>query len=492
MNHALLIAAFLLTHLLGGWRSGEVSSSGLQWVGWLAPFVAMGLVVWVQAIRRLKRLQTTGLLMHANRAMRAGHRVRTLGVVVHTATLLTLDQLTMVRQIVGDLILVDELLTTMPVLAIFIWSWWVTQPVESLLREATLLRRLDDPVGAGLERMPSRSGAVWLRIRQEMLFIVVPVVLLLGMGETISMLAYGLTLADPAFRIEHPQAPLPPGWTAAVPEWMQTQKAATLLAGPMMLLGAGVLLSLFPLALRWLWGTVQLGAGPLRDRIEARLRSCGVRVQRLAVWPTGAGGLGGANAAVVGFVPPLRDMLFTDVLLEGLTLPEIEAVTAHEAAHLRQHHAIWLALAVLGSGSLGGLLATQVALGIGLPGQWIGSLGGGVAIASAVGVVLLVSRRFEWQADAHAARSMATDGPYGPMAMADALIRVAMLNGVDHRKPSWRHGSIALRCRRLSRLQELGVQKLGIDRSVRVLKVAILLSLVAAVTSAAWVLPPVF
>jgi Zn-dependent protease with chaperone function len=492
MTHALLIAAFLLTHLLGGWRSGEDTSSGMQWVGWLAPFAAMGLIVWVQAYRRLRRLETTGLVLHANRAMRAGHRVRALGVVVHTATLITLDQLTMVRQIVGDMVLVDELITTMPVLALFIWSWWSTQPVEALLREATLLRRLDDPVGAGLERMPSRSGAVWLRVRQEMLFVVVPVALLLGMGETISMLAFGLTLADPAFRIEHPNAPLPPGWATSLPEWMQTQKAATLLAGPIMLLGAGVLLSLFPLAIRWLWGTVELGAGPLRERIETRLRACGVRVQRLAVWPTGAGGLGGANAAVVGFVPPLRDMLFTDVLLEGLTLPEIEAVTAHEAAHLRQHHAIWLALAVLGSGSLGGLLATQVAQGVGVPVAWIGSLAGGIAIAAAVGVVLLVSRRFEWQADAHAARSMATDSRYGPMAMADALVRVAMLNGVAHNKASWRHGSIALRCRRLNRLQESGVEKLGIDRSVRVLKVAILLSLVAAVSSAAWVLPPVF
>jgi hypothetical protein len=516
MTHAYLIAAFLLTHLVGGLRTGSAGDPGNSWeswLTWLVPFVTLCAIVLGLVHRRVRLLEKTGLYLHAQRATRTAARARALAVVLHTLMLFTVGPLDLVRTITGDLVLVDELLATLPVMLVVVWSWWVIYPVERRLSEAMLMRRLDQ--GGTVETMPTRGQAVWLRVRQDMLFVVVPVCALLAMGEAVSGLSIAVSRADPAFRLQYPGEPPAPQWTNQLPESWRSAKLAAMLAAPAMLLGAGALLALFPLALRWIWGTVDLGPGPTRERIEQRLRSCRVKVSRLLVWRTGSTGFGGANAAVVGFVPPLRDMLFTDQLLEGMTSAELDAVTAHEAAHLRQHHAIWLSLAVMGAGSASGMGGIWLSEWLELQSSLLGGL---IAVGGAVGAVVIVSRRFEWQADAHAARSLVGDGLNGPAIMGDALRRVAMLNGVAMDKLSWRHGSIALRCRLLEGHLEdrVGVQSnadsasapsessgsglgtsaatgsdIGVrnDRVVRWLKIGIVLSLVGSAILALWAWP---
>ena len=516
MTHAYLVAAFLLTHLVGGLRTGSASDPGNSWenwLSWLLPFVVLCALVMGLVHRRVRLLEKTGLYLHAQRATRTAARARALALVLHTLMLFTVGPLDLVRTITGDLVLVDELLATLPVMLVVIWSWWVIYPVERRLSEAMLMRRLDQ--GEAVDAMPTRGQALWLRIRQDMLFVVVPVCALLAMGEAVSGVSIAVSRADPVFRLQYPGEPPAPHWTKHLPESWRSAKLAAMLAAPAMLLGAGALLALFPLALRWIWGTVELGPGPTRERIERRLKSCRVKVSRLLVWRTGSTGFGGANAAVVGFVPPLRDMLFTDQLLEGMTSAELDAVTAHEAAHLRQHHAIWLSLAVLGAGSASGMGGIWLSELLKLQSSLLGGL---IAVGGAVGAVVLVSRRFEWQADAHAARSLVDDGLNGPAIMADALRRVAILNGVPMNKLSWRHGSIALRCRLLAvhpayqpRIPEdggtsaalLASSELGEgtgasydpsigvvnDRVVVWMKVGIVLSLVGSAILALWAWP---
>lgn len=473
MIQVLLVIAFIATHLADALQPADDSlTPWMRTVLWLGPMLTLSTLFTISVVRRTHQLDATGNLFHAHKAFAAASRTRMLAVVIHIAAVLSVDPLGLVRTWTGDLLVVDELLATLPVLLVVIWTWWVMFAVERRLEEASLIGRLDR--GEPIEMMPSRASAVWTHLRQDLLFIVIPVVLLMGMGELSGRLADGVLRAGSV----DPSTPPAPNWTGHLPKtWLEGggEQAAMFISGSVLLLGAGLVLALFPLAIRWLWDTKPLGPGPLRHIVESRLRSCRVRVSTVRVWRTNANSAisGGANAAVVGLVWPLRDLLLTDRLLESMPLGELDAVVAHEAAHLRQHHSTWLALAVLGVGSGVGL-----ALGVWLGGTndepiWAGAGG----IAAALASIVLVSRRFEWQADAHAARSLSRDGLEGPALLAAALQRVARLNGISPDKPSWRHGSINLRCRKLQRIANTRTDRLAIDRSVRTLRVAIVLFL---------------
>ncbi len=481
MIHVLLVVAFVATHLSDAMPPADDTLPVWQRLAlWLMPMLTLSTVFALTTLRRTGLLDATGKLVHARKAFTAAGRTRTFAVLIHVAAILTVDPLGLVRMWMGDLLVVDELVATLPVLAVVIWTWWVMFGVERRLDEAALIGRLDR--GETIETMPNRVGAVWSHVRQDLLFIVIPVVMLMGIGELSATIADGVLRAqDQSIPNSSPstQSSPPPAWTEHLPEsWLagDGEQAALLISGVVLLVGAGLVLSMFPLAIRWLWDTAPLGTGLLREVVEARLASCRVRVSSMRVWRTNANSAisGGANAAVVGLVWPLRDLLMTDRLLESMPMSELDAVVAHEAAHLRQHHAAWLALAVLGVGSGAGL-ALSLLLGEGAEGSlWSG--GGG--IVAALASIVLVSRRFEWQADAHAARWLSRDGLDGPALLAGALQRVAMLNGISPTKRSWRHGSINLRCTKLERIAARGTERLVIDRSVRTLRVAIVLSLI--------------
>jgi STE24 endopeptidase len=50
------------------------------------------------------------------------------------------------------------------------------------------------------------------------------------------------------------------------------------------------------------------------------------------------------TAGVLGFFPPFRYLFFSEPLLKVLDEDEVLGVTAHEVAHLRNHHGLWLFL----------------------------------------------------------------------------------------------------------------------------------------------------
>src|SRR6185437_8635259 len=66
---------------------------------------------------------------------------------------------------------------------------------------------------------------------------------------------------------------------------------------------------------------------------------------------------GMGNAMVIGIVPWVRYVVFTDRLLEDFTPEEIEAVFGHEIGHIRHHHMLYY---------LGFLTASVIVLG------WLG------------------------------------------------------------------------------------------------------------------------
>jgi STE24 endopeptidase len=226
----------------------------------------------------------------------------------------------------------------------------------------------------------------------------------------------------------------------------------------------GVVLTLFlslPLVLRVLLRLRPMPAGPLRERLLADARRLRFRFSDVLVWDTGQGV---ANAMVVGFVPWLRYVIFTDRLLSEMTPDEVGAVFGHEAGHVKHGHMpFYLGFLVVSMAALAGTWQLVAGTMQGVPSQPVE----GPLVLGTLGLyVFLVfgflSRRCERQADLYGCRSVACckeecfcreDGvvlcPTGIRTFISALEKAGSLNGMNRRKPgwlsSWLHGTIATR-----------------------------------------------
>jgi STE24 endopeptidase len=216
---------------------------------------------------------------------------------------------------------------------------------------------------------------------------------------------------------------------------------------------------------------------------------------------------GEANALVLGAFWPSRYLLFTGPLLERLPAPQLDAVVAHEVAHIKLHHMPWLlvaAVAAMLTGAWAGLGLGQAAVALGLALNWnmLTILGATQAatlatlLGLALGLVALgfVSRRFEWQADAFAVRHLAREELASAQMHASSLITaraahtvrdmlqsVAQANGFSTSRPDFRHGSIEHRQTRVLALVGLPSKTLPIDRTVLAIKAASATALIATV-----------
>ncbi|QDV37885.1 M48 family metallopeptidase [Tautonia plasticadhaerens] len=250
-------------------------------------------------------------------------------------------------------------------------------------------------------------------------------------------------------------------------------------------LGATILV-LSPAFVRLSWPARPMPPGPLRDRLERLARRFGFRYTDILVWDTG-GGL--VNAGVTGATPWFRYVLLTDAMVENLSPREIEAVFGHEVGHVAHRHLAYFGLFFLGTMGVMSLLTSGIDrfLAIGSP-IWAWGrdptvelvVQGAAALGFGAAYFLLIfgylSRRFERQADVFGCRvvscgrggcpphpdvnALPGPGPAVPETLCpvgigifiEALSSVAMLNGMEPRARSWRHGSIA---RRISFLRGL-------------------------------------
>ncbi len=154
-------------------------------------------------------------------------------------------------------------------------------------------------------------------------------------------------------------------------------------------------------------------AGPLRDRLFELAARAGVRVRQVYVLSASRTKLANAFAVRGGSV------LLTDHLLEQLSRREVDAVIAHELAHLRHRHP-----AKLGAAFAVPFAAILVTLSFVPPFAWLGTAPG-IAMAGFAGWVSLLTwaKRFERQADRDAVQ-LTGDAP----ALITALVRIARLN----------------------------------------------------------------
>jgi len=487
MTHLTVLALFIIVvarDLVGG-AGGMGTSADLPLVRGLSPLaIILGsvipfLIISVSvhlAVRSLGRLidrtGAHGAVMMAGQITAAS---RVIIVLAQGWAVFGLGWLDLVRAWIGDSPGIDEILATLPAIGAMAAGWSAYYTIDRRVHEAGVLGSLDR--GEPVPRLVSRGAYVVEQLRHNVLFILVPVCLMLAWWEGLMMLAFWS-----ADRWSWARAAVEAGWPITVIHFS----------------GVVVLAMLMPLVLRWVWRTDQLGAGALRDRLVALGEAHKVRFRDVLVWRTHQDI---ANGAVIGIVAPARYVLLTETLLDRLPLDRIEAVMAHEVGHARRRHIPWLMGAMIAALTLAfdgaGLLAHFLTPKGAQEGVIDGAAVFIVGAAASIAIFGFVSRRFELQADAFAAQHLSgyrpghtpsqTAPPIAPEAadsMIDALGIVARLNHANPRRFTLRHGSIRWRQNHLANLVGLRADRLPIDRTVVVMKWAILVGLAGVVALA--------
>jgi STE24 endopeptidase len=437
----------------------------------LLPKLMVGLGYAAACVLTRRRLGTSG-------AHRALSRLERLGAGARAALLglygldLVMGMLTATRSFIGDPVLIDELLIMLPTLAVMVWMWSAYYPIDRRMREAAMIRRLD--MGEPLPPIWTRGQYLLNHLRHNVALVLLPLLALLAWMDLLGMAQRRAWVV------------MPEGL------WVVLQLA-----------GVACVMLLAPLVIRHVWNTTPLPDGPLREHLTAMCRRHRVGVRELLLWHTFGGMI---NAAVMGLIAPVRYILLTDALLERMPREQVEAVMAHELAHVRRHHLFWLLMAAMGLGGTLELIAQQsvVLWEVVVPQQeaqpilvmasvidplltllddphtWV-VLALGPAVAAWAAGFGWVSRRFERQADTfavqHLVREQATPqrdaadrivvDPASALVMIQALQAVADLNHIQPSRRSWRHGSIAWRQDYLRSIVGLPVDRLPIDRTVR-------------------------
>lgn len=167
--------------------------------------------------------------------------------------------------------------------------------------------------------------------------------------------------------------------------------------------------------------------GELRDRIFEMARKVRVKLQQIYILP--ASRMRMANA----FATAGNNVVLTDYLLAHLSRREVEAVVAHEVAHLRYRHPRILSIAVFGI-VFAWLLGSAVFDAVGpMAWSWFGPFHGFDLTIDLLPLLLLAGllplrllmRRFERSADAYAA--MLTGDAEGMISALGKLARLSLL-----------------------------------------------------------------
>ena len=456
----LVLIVALVLHDSGLWHESADSFAGSSSLAWgpgsmltlvLLPKLIL-LTIYALQVRRTRALLNTPRRERAIRRLdRLSSLVRTGTLALYLTDLFVLDWLGFVRSWVGDRVLIDEVITLLPALSVALGLWWLYEPVDRALHSVVIAHH-----------PRTRASYVLSQARLHAALPLLPMLAVLGWSEGVRAFAAG------------------PGG-----KWLGLSGTAVPVLS---LAGSLSVLLLSPLMLRHVWDTAELETGELRDRLVAMCQLHRVRVRRVLKWHTG---WNMANAGVMGVVAPVRYVLLTDALLETMPPRQIEAVMAHELAHVKRGHMVWLLVAALAE------LAAAEALWRWVLDVLVDTLrseallpawaDGPVRIDAALAVLALAtwalcfgwaSRRFERQADTFAVqhlsrqiaraagmddqRTIITSDAAG--AMIDALQTVAELNGIPTTRRSWRHGSIAWRQRHLLSLVGQDANSQRIDR----------------------------
>lgn len=485
--------------------------------------LTLGVAAWLR-IRTLRQIRTTGSADDPVAETYARGQRLLIGMIgaALAANMLTTPWMRLLRQDwgLGSIPVAAEVVGLIPFFATLILTWVVLFPAELALRHPVKPASPPNDAAArgswqalaaarrGSDYASRRLGDYLIdKVRHNLLIVAVPMVVIVAARYFTSK------YREPLIN------------TFVVP-W-----AADAALGCV----SAVVLLFAPIMLRFVWVTEPLPAGPLRDRLERMCRRVGLRYREILLWHTHRMTV---NAAVMGFVAPLRYILISDALLETMDEDEIEAVFAHEAGHVRHWHLQYFALFVLVTMYLtGGVLEVVVRK------EWVQDSG----MLQLISLSLLlaswllgfgwVSRAFERQADLFGVRTVTADistcaawcpihgttthespglmpaaAPLQPAGVATfvtsvrgssasslprlcvgaaalfgrTLQRIADLNGIPRDAPSWRHGSIDSRCQLIERHATDPRALARFDRRLLIIKASMALAVVAGTVGAAW------
>lgn len=452
MTTGLVILIFLLDGLMPAFTPVSQKPEPWLYAGWLG-----GIVVGVSLLLTILRLRLdrTGQSRNIALAERLLGFGRAVVVGIHAYAIIELGWIQSARELSNNLPVVREFVTALPPLVAFVILYWAYAPIQRRIREALLWRHLHQ----GTPILPDRSRAalVWEHIRHSILLGLIPLLMLTAWRH----------IGEFAAAQQH----------RTLGHWLEWIFIIWQIAGVF------VVLAVSPYLLRFIWDTVPLRGGPLRESVESVFSRNNVSAREVLVWQTSSGIL---NGALMGIIPRARYVLFTDALLQVLPLRQVEAVAAHEAGHGRLHHIAWLIGSTIVA-SLAGATAFAIILEVVQTEEsWLLSAAGIIATAGVGFFVLgLVSRRFELQADAFAAKDLsrfpppeeAGTPPPSPLitresaaSMIDALETVSRLNGTPPERFTWRHGTVRARQAHLASLVGTPLADLPIDQAVRRVK----------------------
>ncbi len=246
-------------------------------------------------------------------------------------------------------------------------------------------------------------------------------------------------------------------------------------------------ITLFPLLILRLWGARRMQPSELTEELIGICQRAGVRVAGLMHWPVPGGRM--LNAAILGGLPRMRYVLFTDDLLRGLSRRELVAVLGHELGHARHGHLWTYLLFFCATMFVGGQFSDTIQRS--LAGQaWIDRFPPevvGTLITLALVLIQFrilfgwVSRLCEREADL-AGVEISGD----PAAMQDALRAVARLSGQGEDQPNWRHHSIRERVEFLEHVRRQPILGLAHHQLVRSFRAMLLLLVIVFSVSAGW------
>ena len=222
-----------------------------------------------------------------------------------------------------------------------------------------------------------------------------------------------------------------------------------------------LLILLMPLLIKPILGLRTLPAGPVRDRLQTMAARLHFGCTDFLLWPTHGAS---ANAMIVGLLPRIRYVIFTDRILEEMPAEELNAVFGHEVGHAKHghiwHYAAFLTLSMTALAALLILIGqTLVRNGVELPRWAEGWIALPPVVLAATYIFLVfgfLSRRCERQADVYGCRSVSCANPdctghdaatiYPPRArglcptgirtFVRALERVEFVNGISPGDPS--------------------------------------------------------
>lgn len=285
---------------------------------------------------------------------------------------------------------------------------------------------------------------------------------------------------------------------------------------------SGLVFLIAPVMLRYIWHTRVLPPGELRDRLEALCRRIGLTYRRILIWESDGMVV---NAAVMGIAAPVRYILLSDGLIETMDDQKIEAVFGHEAGHVKHRHIeFYMLFAICSMFIVGGVFELVAWAARTYPAYFppMKLLTDYLQMASVALMIVIwglgfgfVSRRFEWQADLFGARSITPPAhacdrpchlhgtaapPDGPTSralcstaahvFADALDRIATLNGIPKEARSWRHSSIANRMRLLEAYARDPANVVRLERAVTAIKIVLIVGTLIGIAVGLWLYWP--